>query len=103
MARRIVMWIAVVSLVALGGVSGASAVIYLWQNGNTGWTYYTPYSVTVAPVSNVASFCAIAQRVLLPVAALSSAFYIYLAERAFQQLNPRRGFELQFSQRSGDT
>ena len=105
MVRRVAMWIAVFSLAALGSVSATSAAIYLARGGDTGWIFYTPYSVSTSPSPSdtITGFCGVAQRLLLPIAAFSSGVYIYLAERAAQRLHSPRGFEVQMGEQSGGT
>ncbi len=105
MARRVAMWITVIALTALGCVSATSAAIYLVRGGGTGWTFYTPYSVTYSPspLDVVTGFCAFAQRILLPVAAFSSGIYVYLADRAARQSQMSHGFEVRVGEQSGGT
>jgi hypothetical protein len=45
----------------------------------------------------------LAQRFLLPLAAASSAIYVYLAERAVERLHESHGFEVRVGEQSGGT
>lgn len=105
MLRRITMWIAVISLAALACVSATSATIYIFATANTGWTFYTPASVAgpAFQLEPILFFCAFAQRLLLPLAAASSAVYLYLAERFLRSLRVSHGFEIQASDLSDRT
>jgi hypothetical protein len=91
MLHRVMMWIAVASLGALGVVSAISWVISLGVSNTNGWTFYTPNSQPSPSLMNALLLCGQAEQVLLPVAAISSAAHIYISDRASRQA---RGFDL---------
>lgn len=95
MARRICMWIAVVSLVGLGLAGAAASLAARYDAAGAGWTFYTPYAQPPASfASRVASAGGHAQTVLFPIAALSSAGYILALERDVRRGRARRGFDV---------
>lgn len=91
MLHRVTMWLAVVSLVALGIVSTISWIISYGISDGSGWTFYTPSSQPNPSLMNALDLCGKAQRILLPLAAFASAAYIYFSHRASA---PTRGFEV---------
>jgi heme/copper-type cytochrome/quinol oxidase subunit 1 len=99
------MWVALISLLALGVITATSAAVSLSLGGDTGWTFYTPSSVSTSapPLANWLGICVLAQRLLLPLAAIASAVYLYLAERDLRGLLLSRGFPVQAGRQSGGT
>ena len=92
MAYRIVMWIAVASLVGVALVSVASSV----AGSYAGWTFYTPYSSSTQTLAmQVQELAMRAQTFLIPAAALSVAAYLLLLDREFRRRPRARGFDVE--------
>lgn len=78
--RRLLLVLAVVSMV---GVAVATGVSWVLQASASGWTFYTPYSTgPTGWVVAVLEGCAVAYRVLVMVGAVSLAGYLVMLERA---------------------
>ena len=87
------MWTALVSLIGYGCAAGMTTILGLYMSGNAGWTFYTSRPQPPPPI-NLILICSLIQRSLLPVAALSSAMYLYLTERVVRQICVTRGFDV---------
>ena len=98
MLHRLSMWVAVASLTALAVVSGTSLIVSSGISDGSGWTFYTPNSQPSPSLVNVAILLAETERVLLPLAAIASAAYIYLSHRGSAR---PRGFDVELERPSG--
>ena len=91
MTRRVCLWAAVCSLSGLAAVSVVSSVAGSYAS----WTYYTPGSATIPNrAMQVMNACAYAEMILVPLAALASAGYMLLLDRAVRHDLAGRGFEV---------
>jgi hypothetical protein len=95
------MWVAVMSLAAEGLTSAAVSVAVLYLPGRAGWTIYTPNSSPNPWPLRIIEIAGYAQRCFIPIAALSSAAYIFLLERELRQ--PKgRGFAVEVTPPFGE-
>ena len=97
MPRRILLYLAVSSLAALGLASAASAVA-LWSVRDGYWTSYPP-NPAAAPPSDIAvgviNYAGAAELILAPIAALATAAYLLVLDRAVRRsTGATRGFDV---------
>lgn len=93
MARRICMWIAVVSL---SGIASAHIVAFAARYTSGGRIMYTSTGQASDPLAAwVLHASGEAQRLLVPVAALSSAAYMLLLDRHVRRGATIRGFDIE--------
>ena len=94
--RRVALWLSVCCLVLLAAAGIVRFIILRLVDPSltpSGWTFYTPYAgpTTSMRLLELASWV---ESVVFPVALLSVAAYLILADRAIAPANPTRGFEI---------
>lgn len=93
MTRRTFLWVAVVSWVSVGAASALTSLFsHLGWGG--GWTFYTPYSTAPTLGERLVNVALYVNMTLFPLAAVSTAVYLVMLDRAVRRGTVSRGFEV---------